>query len=143
MGQGLTDAGKHRTHFYATAGLLPTLQQALEPFQANINRAFVYGSVARSHEHALSDVDLLVIGGVGLAEIAPALRKAESRLGREVNVTSYSPREFRRKVATKDHFLPEVLRGPKEFVKGNQRDLDQVILKPRRSTPSDVETRTR
>ncbi len=116
-----------------TAGLLPTLQRMLEPFSTRIDCAFVYGSVARSQEHALSDVDLLVIGGVGLAELASALRKAESRLGREVNVTSYSAREFRNKVA-KDHFLIEILRGPKEFVKGSQRDLDQVIGKPRRST---------
>lgn len=116
-----------------TAGLLPTLQQALEPFRARINCAFVYGSVARSEEHSLSDVDLLVIGVVGLAELAPALRKAEARLGREVNVTNYSAREFRNKSA-KDHFLTEVLRNPKEFVKGSQRDLDEVIGKPRRST---------
>ncbi|HEV8132344.1 MAG TPA: nucleotidyltransferase domain-containing protein [Acidobacteriota bacterium] len=126
-----------------TAGLLPTLQQTLEPFQARIDCAFVYGSVARRQERALSDVDLLVIGSVGLAELAPALRKAEGRLGREVNVTSYSAREFRKKVAAKDHFLSEVLRGPKEFVKGSQRDLDEVIGKPRRSTPSDVEKRAR
>jgi predicted nucleotidyltransferase len=126
-----------------TAGLLPTLQQTLEPFRARIDCAFVYGSMARSQEHALSDVDLLVIGGVGLAELAPTLRKAETRLGREVNVTSYSAREFRKKVAAKDHFLSEVLRGPKEFVKGNQRDLDEVIGKPRRPTPSDVEKRAR
>jgi predicted nucleotidyltransferase len=126
-----------------TAGLLPTLQQALEPFQTHIDCAFVYGSVARSQEHALSDVDLLVVGAVGLAELAPALRKAESRLGREVNTTSYSANEFRKKVAAKDHFLSELLRGPKEFVKGSQRDLDEAIGKPRRPTPSNVEKRAR
>src|SRR3989442_2610782 len=48
-----------------TAGLLPTLQHALEPFQAGLDCAFVYCSVARSQEHALSDADLPVIGGVG------------------------------------------------------------------------------
>ena len=126
-----------------TAGLLPTLQQSLQPFQARIDCAFVYGSVARSQEHTLSDVDVLVIGGVGLAELAPALRKAETRLGRDVNVTSYSAREFHAKVAAKDHFLSEVLRGPKEFVKGNQRDLDEVIGKPLRSTTSNVDKRAR
>jgi len=129
--------------FEKTAGLLPTLQQALQPFQARIECAFVYGSVARRQEHALSDVDLVVIGGVGLAELAPALRKAESRLGREVNVTSYSAREFQIKVAAKDDFLSEVLRGPKEFVKGSQRDLDEAIGKPRRPTTSTVEKRAR
>lgn len=115
-----------------TAGLLPTLQQVLEPFGDRIDCAFVYGSVARSHERALSDVDLLVIGGVGLAELAPVLRKAERLLGREVNVTNYSAREFRSS-SRKDHFLAEVLRSPKEFVKGTQRDLDEIVGKSRRS----------
>src|SRR5258708_7598766 len=82
--------------------------------------AFVYGSVARREEHARSDIDLLVVGDAGLADLTPALRKAEARLGREVNVTSYSAAEFRRKAAAKEHFLSEVLRGPKQFVKGNQ-----------------------
>jgi predicted nucleotidyltransferase len=126
-----------------TAGLLPTLRQALKPFAGRIDCAFVYGSVARSREHALSDVDLLVIGVVGLAELAPALRKVEARLGREVNVTSYSVPEFEKKVAEKDHFVSEVLRGPKEFLKGNERDLDEVIGKSRRSAASNIEKRAR
>lgn len=126
-----------------TAGLLPTLRQALKPFAGRIDCAFVYGSVARSREHALSDVDLLVIGTVGMADLAPALRKVESRLGREVNTTSYSASEYRKKMAAKDHFLSEVLRGPKEFVKGSQRDLDEVVGKPRRPTASNLEKRAR
>jgi predicted nucleotidyltransferase len=106
---------------------LPTLQRALEPFKTQIDCAFVYGSVARSQEYALSDVDCLVIGSVGLADLASPLRKAETRLGREINVTNYSAREFRKRVTAKDHFLSEVLRGPKEFVKGNQRDLTKLL----------------
>jgi predicted nucleotidyltransferase len=128
---------------HKTAGLVPTLRELLHPFEARIACAFVYGSVACSQEHALSDVDLLVVGDVGLADLTPALRKAEARLGREVNVTSYSTREFWNKAAAKNHFLSEVLRGPKTFVKGDQRDVDAIIGKPRRSAPSDVETRTR
>ena len=125
-----------------TAGLLPTLQQALEPLKDRINCAFVYGSVARRQEHALSDVDLLVIGVVGQAELAPAVRKAERRLGREVNVISFSISEFRKKVAANDHFLSEVLRSPKEFVKGSQHDLDEAVGKPRRHTPPHVKKRS-
>ena len=34
-----------------------------------------------------SDVDLLIVGDVTLAELIPALRTAEARLGREVNPT--------------------------------------------------------
>jgi predicted nucleotidyltransferase len=124
-----------------TAGVLPTLRTILRPFERRIACAFVYGSVARREEHARSDIDLLVIGEAGLAELAPALRQAEARLGREVNVISYSASEFRRKAAGKDHFLAGVLRGPKEFVKGDQREVDSLIGKPRRSTTSDVKTR--
>ncbi len=126
-----------------TAGLVPTLQTSLRPLERRIVCAFVYGSVARRQEHARSDIDLLVVGEAGLADLAPALRKAEGRLGREINVTSYSPAEFRRKAAAKEHFLSEVLRGPKQFVKGDERDVDDLIGKSRRSTASDVEARAR
>jgi predicted nucleotidyltransferase len=121
-----------------TAGLLPTLRRLLEQFDTRVDVAFVYGSIARGEEHATSDVDLLVIGTVGLAELAPALRKVEEQLGREVNVTSYSQAEFRTKVGGGDHFLTEVLRGSKQFVKGGQRDLDEVVGKPRRSKASNI-----
>ena len=86
----------------------------------------MYGSVARTEEHALSDVDVMVIGSVGVADLAPALRKAEGQIAREINITSYSAQEFRKRVAAKDHFLTDVLRGSKEFVQGHQRDLDEI-----------------
>ena len=126
-----------------TAGLLPTLQRLLEQFDTRVDVAFVYGSIARGEEHATSDVDLLVVGAVGLAELAPALRKAEEHLGREVNVTSYSQAEFKTKVGGGDHFLTEVLRGSKQFVKGGQGDLDEVVGKPRRSKASNIQKGTR
>jgi hypothetical protein len=51
----------------------------------------------------------MVVGSVGLAELSPVLRIVERRLGREVNVTSYSAGEFRTKTLAKDHFLSQVL----------------------------------
>jgi uncharacterized protein len=101
----------------------------LEPFDDKIVCAFVYGSVAKAKERATSDVDLMVLGDAGLAVLSPALRKAESRLGREVNVTNYSASEFRSKAASGEHFIATVLRGPKDFVKGSQRDLDEITRK--------------
>jgi predicted nucleotidyltransferase len=112
--------------FERTAGIGPTLRQILNPFEKKIVCAFLYGSLARSTEHAGSDVDLMVIGRVGLAELTPALRTAERRLGREVNVTNYSVEEFRNKVAQGDHFLVAVLRRPKQFIKGSQSELEAI-----------------
>src|SRR5215471_9526230 len=118
-----------RSIFEKTVGLIPTLRVALRPFANKIACAFVYGSIARREEHATSDVDLMVIGSVGLGDLAPSLRKAEKRLGREVNVTSYSVEEFQKKVAEGDHFLTTVLKSSLQFVKGKQRDLDAVAGK--------------
>jgi predicted nucleotidyltransferase len=118
-----------RSIFEKTVGLIPTLVATLRPFGNKITCAFVYGSVARREERATSDVDLMVIGSAGLADLAPALRKAERRLGREINVTNYSRDEFRKKVTEGDHFLKTVLKGDLQFVKGEQRDLDAVTGK--------------
>jgi predicted nucleotidyltransferase len=115
-----------RSIFEKTVGLVPTLRIALQPFDDKIASAFVYGSVARRGERATSDVDLMVIGNVGLAELAPSLRKAEKRLGREINVTNYSVGEFRKKVAQNDHFLAAVLKAGFQFVKGEKRELDAI-----------------
>jgi len=118
-----------RSIFQKTVGLVPTLRQTLRPFENKITCSFVYGSVARGEERATSDVDLMVIGNVGLAQLSPVLRKAEKRLGREVNVTNYSVDEFRKKVAEGDHFLATVLKGDLQFVKGEQGELDAVVGK--------------
>jgi predicted nucleotidyltransferase len=115
--------------FEKTAGLAATMEQMLTPFGGKILCAFVYGSVAGGREHASSDVDLMVIGRAGLSALSPALRKAEERLGREVNVTAYSPEEFQDKIKSRDHFLTAVLRRRKRFVKGGQSDLDKIVGK--------------
>ena len=112
--------------FEKTVGLVPTLRISLQPFDSKIACAFVYGSVARSEERATSDVDLMIIGNVGLAGLSPSLRRAEKRIGREINITNYSVAEFGRKVAQKDHFLTTVLKENLQFVKGEQRDLDAI-----------------
>ena len=70
-------------------------------------------------------------GGGSVATLSPTLRNFEQRLGREVNVTSYSAREFRTKALAKDHFLSQVLRGPKDFVRGSDGDLNALVAKRR------------
>jgi predicted nucleotidyltransferase len=119
-----------QTIFEKTVGLVPSLAVALRPFGDKVVCAFVYGSVARREERATSDVDLMVIGTVGLADLAPSLRRVEKRLGREVNVTTYSVNEFRKKVAAGDHFLASVLKADVQFVKGEKRDLEAITRKP-------------
>lgn len=106
-----------------TVGVAETVREALAPLAAGITWACLYGSVARAEELATSDVDLLVVGTVGLADLAPALRRAEQRLGRPVNPTVYSEAEFRTKLATGDHFLTAVLDGTTLSLLGDRHEL--------------------
>jgi predicted nucleotidyltransferase len=53
----------------------------------------VFGSIARGKERGDSDVDLLVIGDLGLRDVARALQGVTEKIGREVNPHVLSPRE--------------------------------------------------
>ena len=76
-----------------------------------------------SEEISQSDVDLLVIGGVTLSDLAPAIQNAEDKLGRQVNPVLFSLDEFTKKRKQGHHFLKNVLGGDKLFLFGSQDDL--------------------
>jgi predicted nucleotidyltransferase len=104
-----------------TTGAAALLAEALEnlPVQA----AFLFGSVAAGTDAASSDLDLLVVGPLGLKDLSPALDEAEATLGREVNAVVYTPEELRRALAGGDPFLNAVMRGPRVFLRGDENDL--------------------
>lgn len=109
-----------------TSGIRDILHGVLAPLADRINLAFVYGSIARGEETSSSDVDLMVVGGVSFADVASALSESEAKFGREVNPTVYGPREFREKLAAKNHFLSTVARDRKLFVIGDEREFRQL-----------------
>jgi predicted nucleotidyltransferase len=109
-----------------TVGLVPVLKQELDPFGERIRLAFLYGSTARGEESSASDVDLMIVGAIGSSELVPSLRRAEQIVGRPVNPIVYSLKEFREKAKNHDHFLTTVLRGAREYVKGNDGELVTV-----------------
>jgi predicted nucleotidyltransferase len=110
-----------------TVGLVDVLHEVLDPFTNRIDWAFVYGSMARSEELVSSDVDLMIIGRIGLADITPALRQAEGRLNRPVNPTLYSREEFATKLATGHAFLRAVWDGEKLFILGDAHELAAAV----------------
>ncbi|MGD0831924.1 MAG: nucleotidyltransferase domain-containing protein [Terracidiphilus sp.] len=109
-----------------TRGLVPALSAALKPFGTRIESAFLYGSIARGEEHAGSDVDLAIVGTLRQIDLLPALRKLEDRFHREVNVTLFSPEEFRARLSAGDHFLRSVLKGKTILLKGAIHELEEV-----------------
>ena len=109
-----------------TLGLPAMLKESLAPFAEEIRFAFIYGSVARQEDHALSDVDLIIIGDMGLAAISPMLRELERKSGREINPACFSDVEFRKKLKAKNHLLTSVLKEKKIFLIGDENELERL-----------------
>jgi predicted nucleotidyltransferase len=107
-----------------TAGLREVLADALRDVPG-IELAFVFGSLAAGTGKAGSDVDLLVIGDAGLRALAPRLRPAAERLGREINPVTMTVAEFIRD-RTKKPFLRDLLAKDKLFLKGNRDELARL-----------------
>jgi len=112
-----------------TLGVTAGLTEALQPLAGKIDIALIYGSVARSEDRALSDVDLIVVGQIGLADLSKILRPLEKRFGREFNATCYSTQEFREKLSGGNHFLNSVLKDDMTFLVGGMDELDEIVGK--------------
>jgi transcriptional regulator with XRE-family HTH domain/predicted nucleotidyltransferase/energy-coupling factor transporter ATP-binding protein EcfA2 len=89
------------------------LGQTLEPLVAQIELAFVFGSVARNRQGTDSDIDLFALGSVSLKELSGPLSEAERSLGRQVNPVIYSRESFCQKFQAGDPFLLDVYRREK------------------------------
>jgi predicted nucleotidyltransferase/DNA-binding HxlR family transcriptional regulator len=104
-----------------TSGLADVLKSALA--DKRIRVAFVFGSIASGEEKTGSDVDLMVIGRLGLRDLSGLLSGVEEKIGREVNPHVMSENEFRSRLKAKEHFMSSVLKGPKIFLIGSENDL--------------------
>ena len=103
-----------------TSGAAELLRTALAPMADDISLAFIYGSTAKGTNRASSDVDLVVVGDVDLADLVRYLGPVEERLGREVSPRVFSKREFAARLKSKDRFLTSVVRGPKQVLMGER-----------------------
>jgi predicted nucleotidyltransferase/DNA-binding HxlR family transcriptional regulator len=106
-----------------TSGLVDVLREALAPLGRKVDAAFVYGSMASGTERAGSDVDLMVLGNAGFADLARVLAPAQSMLRRDVNPTVMTRADFGARLAQGERFAQSVATGPKLWLKGAESDL--------------------
>lgn len=104
-----------------TVGLADILRGALQ--DERIKVAFVFGSIVGGKETADSDVDLFVIGDVGLRRISELLAGVSEKTGRETNPHVMSKDEFRNRIETGEHFVSSLVKSPKLFITGTESDL--------------------
>ena len=108
-----------------TVGLADIFQNVLTN-EKDIVCAFIFGSAARNEMQAESDIDLMVIGNIGLRKVTGILSGLSQQVGREITPHVLKPEEFKKRTKESNHFLTQVLSGPKLFIKGNVDELDAL-----------------
>lgn len=109
-----------------TSGLADVLRKILESFSDSIEVAFIFGSMAEGADHALSDIDLIVIGDIGLRELSMELLEAQAKLNREINPIIWSAHDLRQKLADEQRFAGAVMHGRKIFLMGDEDELRRL-----------------
>ena len=121
--------------FRKTHGMVPLLRSALAPLDDRIAVALVFGSMARGTASEGSDIDLLVLGEVGFAELVQALYPLHAVLKREINPVLYAPQEFIARVKRSDAFALDLMAKPKVWLKGTKDDLAEPVVHQAPASP--------
>jgi len=104
-----------------TMGLADVLRAALAPLAPQIERAFVFGSIARQEDTATSDVDLLVVSDtLSYGELFGALEGAGQTLGRPINPALYTAADFQARLQGDNAFINRVMQQPKIWLIGQE-----------------------
>ena len=110
-----------------TFGIADVIKAALLPLDAQIEQAFIYGSVAKEQDTASSDIDLMVISDtLPYATLMTALIEAEPTVGRPINPTIYTAQQIRDKLHGNNAFITRVLAQPKLWIKGLDDDIGKT-----------------
>lgn len=108
-----------------TSGIIGRLQAALGE-RPDIICAFLFGSVAADTAGAQSDLDLMIIGSVGLRQLSAVLKEVAHTAEREINPYIVSAQELKQRLQSRDHFMKNVMDAQKVFIKGEKDDLAEL-----------------
>lgn len=105
-----------------TRGAAARLTEALTKVKG-VEYAFLYGSLAAGTETAGSDIDLMVIGDIPLERLLRLLKAPEKALGRSINPSLYSLKEYKSRLKKKDPFVARVMEEPITMLIGDEGEL--------------------
>jgi predicted nucleotidyltransferase len=110
-----------------TFGMADVLREMLAPLRERIDAAFIYGSIASGEHTGKSDIDLLIVGNLEVAEFSQALLEAEAKLARPISPSTYTREEFAAKLAAGDYFLGKILERPVLYLIGERDEFERRI----------------
>jgi len=102
-----------------TSGVAEKLKEALGSIKG-IQCAFIFGSFARGEEKSHSDIDLIIVGEVGLRTLSSKFKELTEQTEREINPHVYSLKSWKEKLKKKDHFIKSVMSDKKVFLVGDE-----------------------
>lgn len=104
-----------------TFGITDYLRQELAPFASRLERAFIYGSIAKGTANTSSDIDLMLIGeGIDYGEVMERMIALEERLGRTINPTIYTPTDWQARLDSGNSFVVRVAEQEKIDIFGDE-----------------------
>ena len=107
-----------------TVGIAEPLRRALEPLAADIAAAFVFGSLAKHADTALSDIDVMIVSdSLSYADVFASLEDVSQALGRAVNPTVYTRKEWTKRMKDQNSFVTRVMEQPKIWLFGSDDEL--------------------
>jgi len=107
-----------------TVGLVDVLKKGLDT--PEVEFAFVFGSAATNNLKPESDIDLLVIGDIGLRKMSKLLKNASNQLNREINPITMTRDQFVERKLRKEHFIVAILNSPKIMIVGTEDELARL-----------------
>lgn len=117
--RGLIDTRESRK---LSVSLEKRIERLFVEFHDQIEVMFIFGSSASDQQNLDSDIDLMVIGNVTLKDLTPVLKKAEVKLGKQVNVVVYTLEEWKNRLDDGNPFVIRVNKAKKRYVMGERND---------------------
>jgi DNA-binding transcriptional ArsR family regulator len=108
-----------------SVGLIDVLRDALKDKRIQI--AFIFGSISEGREKSESDVDLFVIGSLGMRNISSLLSGTADKIGREINTHVMTQDEIKKRYSIKDHFIDSVIKLKKLFIIGTEDEFKAMV----------------
>ena len=110
---------------FKTIGISGSIKQELEELK-NLELAFIYGSFAKNKENYLSDIDIVIIGGLDEEILINKLDSLEKKLQREINYKIYSYKNLNKEISEKEPFIINILKDKKIMLVGSEDEIPKI-----------------
>jgi predicted nucleotidyltransferase len=107
-----------------TVGIAEPVRVALNKLAPEIVAAFIFGSLAKRSDTALSDIDVMIVSdSTTYADVFAALESTSHALARPINPTVYTRKEWIKRLKAGNSFLLRVMEQPKIWLFGSADEL--------------------